>query len=206
MGLKLCAEIRFSTRFRTDYGYIHNKDKNMHNIEPFYQWKELYEGAEDKNNPFYGEQYNEFQYTNKIYNYFIHPQWDKMESETLYLKILFVDYDERFCIIELIGEWNDIMFLKRDIIDHFIKKGLNKYIILCDHVLNFHGSDDCYYEEWKDDVEDGAIYFINLLPHVYDEMKSMHIQNYVVFQKKNDQINWRKMNPMSLLEYLENKN
>jgi hypothetical protein len=183
----------------------------MHNIEPFYQWKELYEGAEDKNNPFYGEQYNEFQYTNKIYNYFIHPQWDKMESETLYLKILFVDYDDRFCIIELIGEWNDcinndIMFLKRDIIDHFIKKGLNKYIILCDHVLNFHGSDDCYYEEWKDDVEDGAIYFINLLPHVYDEMKSMHIQNYVVFQKKNDQINWRKMNPMSLLEYLENKN
>lgn len=72
--------------------------------------------------------------------------------------------------------------------------------------MNFHGSDDCYYEEWKDDVEDGAIYFINLLPHVYDEMKSMHIQNYVVFQKKNDQINWRKMNPMSLLEYLENKN
>ncbi len=44
-----------------------------------------------------------------------------MGSETLYLKILFVDYDERYAIIELIGEWNDainndIMLLKRDIV------------------------------------------------------------------------------------------
>ena len=79
----------------------------MHNIEPFYLWKHIYDSVEDKNNPFYGAIYNEFQYTNKIYNFFIHPQWDEMESETLYLKILFVDYEESQCIIELIGEWND---------------------------------------------------------------------------------------------------
>ena len=43
----------------------------MHNIEPFYLWKHIYDSVEDKNNPFYGAIYNEFQYTNKIYNFFV---------------------------------------------------------------------------------------------------------------------------------------
>lgn len=30
-----------------------------------------------------------------------------MGSETLYLKILWVDYDLKFTIIEFLGEWND---------------------------------------------------------------------------------------------------
>ena len=182
----------------------------MHNIEPFYLWKHIYDSVEDKNNPFYGAIYNEFQFTNKIYNFFIHPQWDEMESETLYLKILFVDYEESQCIIELIGEWNDcinndIMFLKRDIIDRFIKQDIKNYILLCDNVLNFHGSDDCYYEEWKEDIEEGQIFFVNTHDHVYEEMRSMGIHRYVNFQKNNNQINWRKMDPNALFELLYQK-
>ena len=58
----------------------------------------------------------------KIYNFLLHPQWDEFGSLTLYLKVLYADYDKGFCIIELIGEWNDaiyndIMILKREIID-----------------------------------------------------------------------------------------
>lgn len=182
----------------------------MHNIEPFFLWKELYDSASDKLSPFYKMEYSEFQYSNKIYNYYIHPQWDHIGSETLYIKILFVDYEEELAIIELIGEWNDcinndIMFLKRDIIDSMIKNGINKYILLCEHVLNFHGSDDCYYEEWKDDIEDGQIYFLNMLPHVLDEMKSMQIHHYVNLVNENEIINWRKMNPYTILEYLESQ-
>ena len=94
----------------------------MHSIEPFYNWQHLYIASEDEESPFFGAEYSEFTFSNTVYNYYIHPQWDDMGSETLYLKILFVDYDEHYAVIELIGEWNDainndIMLLKRDIID-----------------------------------------------------------------------------------------
>ena len=41
---------------------------------------------------------------------------------TLFAKILFTDYDERFTVIEFIGEWNDTLFndvmnLKRNVIE-----------------------------------------------------------------------------------------
>ena len=79
----------------------------MHDIEPFFNWRHLYVSEEDKRSPFFGIEYSEFQFTQTVYNYFIHPQWDDFGSQTLYLKVLFVDYDTGFCIIEFIGEWND---------------------------------------------------------------------------------------------------
>ena len=100
----------------------------MHNIEPFFNWRHLYTAEEDPKSPFYGRTYSEFEFTQVIYNYYIHPQWDDFGSRTLYLKILFIDYDEQYVIIELMGEWNDaiendIMELKREIVDHLSKKG-----------------------------------------------------------------------------------
>ena len=177
----------------------------MHDIEPHYHWLELYSAAEDKDSPFYGKTYDEFSFTKKIYNYFIHPQWDEFGSHTLYLKLLYCDYVEGYAIIELIGEWNDcltndIMFLKRNIVDHLIRKGISKFIILCEHVLNFHGSDDCYYEEWLDDIRDesGWICFVNTLDHVADEMDTVTIQHYVNYGERFNNFNWRKMNPNSI--------
>ena len=92
----------------------------MHDIEPFHRWREYYVASEDERSPFYGRNYSEFHFSQKIYNYFIHPQWDHFGSATLYVKILYVDYERSYAIIELIGEWNDaigndIMFLKRDL-------------------------------------------------------------------------------------------
>ena len=122
----------------------------MQDLEPFYNWRGYYIAAEDPLSPFYGREYSEFEYTNTVYNYYIHPQWDEFGSNTLYLKILFTDYDRGFAIIEFIGEWNDalyndIMFLKRDLIELMMKEGINKYILIGENVMNFHGSDDCYY-------------------------------------------------------------
>jgi hypothetical protein len=65
----------------------------MHDIEPHFKWQNEYISSEDKLSPFHGRIYDEFRFTQKIYNYFIHPQWDEFGSQTLYMKILFVDYE-----------------------------------------------------------------------------------------------------------------
>lgn len=182
----------------------------MHNIEPYYHWINLYSSTEDRLSPFYGREYSEFTFTNSIYNYYIHPQWDEFGSNTLYVKVLYADYDEQYAILELIGEWNDaiqndVMYLKRQLIDAMTKEGIVKFIILCENVLNFHGSDDCYYEEWKDDIADefGWIVFMNTLEHVYREMENYQLHFYVNFGEKFNGIHWRKMSPQTLLQVTE---
>ena len=104
----------------------------MHDIEPYYHWRHLYTAEADPRSIFYGRTYSEFEFSQTVYNYYIHPQWDEFGSKTLYLKILYADYDAKFAIIEFIGEWNDtiendIMELKREIIDHLSKKGICKF-------------------------------------------------------------------------------
>lgn len=173
----------------------------MHSIEPFYNWRHLYVAAEDPHSPFYAREYSEFEYSNTIYNYFIHPQWDDMGSETMYIKILFVDYTENYAIIELIGEWNDainndVMYLKRDIVDELGYLGVNKYIIIGENVLNYHPSDDSYYEEWfEDNGESGWIVFLNFRDHVLKEFQRAHIDYYFVSGGELDEFEWRKFSP-----------
>jgi hypothetical protein len=168
----------------------------VHSIEPYYHWRNLYVASEDEASPFYERDYSEFEFGNKVYNYLIHPQWDHFGSHTLYLKILYVDYDSEYCIIEMIGEWNDtiendIMTLKRDVIDELVMAGLNKFILIGENVLNFHGSDDCYYEEWIDDIEDGWVAMINFHEHVEAEMKAVGIDQYFMMEGELDMIEWR---------------
>jgi hypothetical protein len=172
----------------------------MHTIEPFYMWLNLYNAAEDKYSPFYGREYNEFQFTNTVYNYFIHPQWDEFGSATLYIKILYTDYDQGFAIIELMGEWNDclyndIMYLKEEVIDVLMKSGISKFILIGENVFNFHYSDDCYYQEWFDDIEGGWILAINFRQHVIDEFKKCMIHHYISFLTPEIAIDWRKYTP-----------
>lgn len=184
----------------------------MHDIEPFYKWRERYVADQDSNSPFYGRQYDEFKFTNKIYNYFVHPQWDEFGSPTLYGKIIYVDYDDRYACIELIGEWNDcitndIMYLKREVVDPILEYDIDKFIFFCDNVLNFHGSDDSYYEEWYDDVKEssGWICFVNTLDHVKTEMESSRIDHYVKLGYDYNDINWRSLQPKAVLSFLENR-
>ena len=59
----------------------------MHSIEPYYHWRNLYIASEDDASPFYGREYSEFEFENKVYNFLIHPQWDSIGSETLFIKI-----------------------------------------------------------------------------------------------------------------------
>jgi len=182
----------------------------MHDIEPYYRWRDFYIASEDQRSPFYGRIYDEFQYSQKIYNYFIHPQWDSFGSNTLYLKVIFTDYEEGFAILELIGEWNDclsndIMYLKREVIDPLFEEGISKYILICENVLNFHGSDDCYYEEWGEEAHDqgGWIVLLNALEHVEEEMKSTRLQHFLNFGEPFNQVNWRPHKPKAIYQAID---
>jgi hypothetical protein len=175
----------------------------MHDIEPYYNWRLLYTAEEDKRSPFYERVYSEFEFTDKIYNYVIHPQWDNIGSTTLFIKLLYVSYDDGFCIIEFIGEWNDclyndIMTLKRNIIDHLTYEGIQKFILLVDNVLNFHHSDDSYYEEWFEDVEDGWIALLNARKHVLEDIQYAGIDQYLLMGGELNETSWRTYAPEQL--------
>ncbi len=180
----------------------------MHDIEPFYNWIELYSAAEDPRSPLFGAENSQLQYTNTIYGYYIHPQWDDMGSETLFIKILFADYELEFVVIEFIGEWNDainndIMTLKRNIIDHLTHEGIRHFVLIGENVLNYHGSDDAYYEEWFEDVEDGWIVALNFPEHVLSEMKLFHLDYYINFGGTLDEVPWRTFDPPALFRLVQ---
>ena len=177
----------------------------MHTIEPHYGWRNLYISSKDMRSPFYGNNYSEFECQDAIYDYYIHPQWDNIGSATLYLKILFTDYEKGFCIIELMGEWNDtlyndIMYLKRNIADALVGEGINKFILIGENVMNFHSGDNDYYDEWFDDVEEGWIAFVNFREHVQQEFEQAHIDYYIAIGGTLNNLIWRSLEPKQFFE------
>lgn len=182
----------------------------MHNLEPHYNWRAFYTAEDDPRSPFYGREYSEFEFTHKIYDHWIHPQWDEFGSSTLFMKILAADYIKGYAVIELMGEWNDclhndIMFLKRDIADLLMYEGINKFILIGENVLNFHQSDDCYYEEWFDDVADtnGWIALLNFREHVLEELSSANVDSYFLFGGRLNALQWRTLKPELLFSKVD---
>ncbi|MDX2305490.1 MAG: hypothetical protein NW226_21945 [Microscillaceae bacterium] len=181
----------------------------MHTIEPFYNWERHYRADSDARSPFYGRKYAE-QYVHDIYGYYIHPEWDWIGSETLFIKILYVDYNRRFAVIEMFGEWNDtlhndIMHFKRTVIDRLVRNNINQFILIGENILNFHGSDECYYEEWFEDVEDGWIAAVSFREFVEDEWKKYHLDYYINFGGTLEILNWRTMKPLRFYEQVKSQ-
>src|SRR5690606_2890155 len=134
----------------------------MLDIEPYDNWLNYYNPAEDERSPFYGMQYTFDVFSATIYGYYIDPARGYMGSDTLYIAVLYAVSYTGLSIIEFIGEWhdainNDSMRLKRNVIDNMSRQGINQFILSGENILNFHGSDDCYYDEWFEDGEDGSI-------------------------------------------------
>lgn len=174
----------------------------MHDIEPHFRWRDKYQSERDPKSPFYGRVYSEFGYENRVYNYLLHPQWDAFGAETLYLKIIFADYDRRYVIIQLIGEWNDalhndIMHLKREVIDELLAADIRYFILFGEDVLNFHADEDDYYQEWQEEIADanGWIVLLNVLEHVEQEMKDARLDNYIHLGALFNDFNWRPQKP-----------
>jgi hypothetical protein len=167
----------------------------------------MYIADEDIRSPFYGRKYSEFEYAQTVYNYYIHPQWDEFGSRTLYLKIIYVDYDLQFAIIEFIGEWNDaiendIMTLKRDVIDKLADEKIFKFILITENVLNFHSGDKDYYEEWYDEVSDenGWIVAINMPEQTQYDFRKRKLNYYIELMEMPD---WRVYKPYHLFEKID---
>lgn len=181
----------------------------MQNIEPYYNWRHLYSAEDDQRSPFYGRTYSEFEYSQTLYNYYIHPQWDDFGSRTLYMKLLYVDYDLHFCIIELLGEWNDaiendIMALRRDITDLLYRQGITKFILIGENVLNFHSSDDSYYEEWHEQIEDdnGWVTILNLPQQSKHDFTKARLTNYVELLEMDQ---WRTLKPEIIFQAIDHE-
>jgi hypothetical protein len=180
----------------------------MHEIEPYYNWLKYYNPAKDPRSPFFGKEYNFEQYSDTIYGYYIDPAWDFIGSETLYIKVLFTDYDQGYTIMEFLGEWNDtlhndIMHLKRNVVDMMTGEGIRKFILIGENILNFHGSDDCYYEEWFDDVEEGWIAAVSFPDFIQEELKKYHIDSYVNMGGTLQITQWRTLQPRMFFELVD---
>ncbi len=179
----------------------------MHEIEPYYSWRALYIASEDPDSPFYGREYSEFEFSDTIYNYVIHPQWDAFGSHTLYLKILYVNYDLHYCVIELLGEWNDIlyndiMFLYRNVIEILLENDIRYFILIGENVLNFHSDTADYYEEWFDNLDNGWIIGLNFRDHVVQEFSEANLDYYIAFGGRFDMFSWRTVLPDQLFKIL----
>jgi hypothetical protein len=81
--------------------------------------------------------------------------------------------------------------------------GINKFILIGENVLNFHYSDDCYYEEWFEEVEDGWIAFLNFRDHVMKEFNHANIDYYIVGGGSLNDMAWRTSSPQQLFEKVE---
>lgn len=177
----------------------------MHTIEAFYRWETIYVAWQDPKSPFYNNPNQFSQYIHDIYGYYIHPSWDFIGSETLFLKVLFVDYRVGVAIIELFGEWNDtlhndIMHLKRNLIDSLLANDIRYFILIGENVLNFHASDECYYEEWFEEIENGWIAALNFRDFVTQEWKNYNLDYFLNFGGNLDIDNWRTMHPLQLFK------
>lgn len=180
----------------------------MHLIEPFPNWLKYYDSSLDENSPFFGKEYNYNLYSETVYGYYIDPAWDSIGSETLYLKTLYADYDEGFVILEFIGEWNDtlhndIMTLKRDFLELLLYKGISKFILIGENIFNFHGSDDLYYEEWFEEVEDGWIAAVSFPEFIQEEFKKYKIDCYVNMGGTLQISHWRTLHPLKFYELVK---
>ena len=97
------------------------------------------------------------------------------------------------------------MHLKRNIIELLQQEGVDKFILIGENVLNFHGSDDCYYEEWYEETEEsskgpGWILAMNFRQHILDEWKSYNIDSFIHWGATFETINWRTLTPGALFE------
>ena len=79
-------------------------------------------------------------------------------------------------------------------------EGITKFILIGENIFNFHGSDDAYYEEWFDEVEEksppGWIAAVSFPEFIQDEMKRFGIDRYVNMGGTLQLDQWRTFTPI----------
>ena len=96
--------------------------------------------------------------------------------------------------VDVLG-YNDIMLLKRNIIEVLQAEGINKFILIGENVLNFHGSDDSYYEEWLEEVEEGWMACVSFPDFLCEEMAKYNLDTYLNMGGTLEIEKWRTLTP-----------
>ena len=181
----------------------------MHELVPHSGWRKYYISSDDPHSPFYADQgAPDNGYYHRMYDFVIHPEWDFIGCETLFVKLIYVDYSQGYAVVELLGEWNDainndIMEFKRSLIDSLLDQEINKFLLICDNLLNFHGYQDDYYEEWSQEVTDGWIVLLNVRDQIEQELINTRLSNHLWFGKRFILTSWRAQDPLALCQNID---
>jgi hypothetical protein len=92
------------------------------------------------------------------------------------------------------------MTLKRNVVESLLLQGINKFILLGEHIFNFHGSDDCYYEEWYEETVDGWIAAVSFPDFIRDEFSKYHLDSYINMGGTLQIPHWRTLHPLHFYE------
>ena len=78
-----------------------------------------------------------------------------------------------------------------------------KFILIGENVLNFHSSDDSYYEEWYEDVSDkgGWIICLNMPEQTQYDFRRARLHHYI---ELIDFPQWRTLKPDLVFSQLDN--
>ncbi|MGB4845051.1 MAG: hypothetical protein WBP16_11340, partial [Ferruginibacter sp.] len=81
-------------------------------------------------------------------------------------------------------------------------QGINKFILIAENVLNFHSSDDSYYEEWREQVEDtgGWIAVVDMPAQSQYDFRQARLTNYITLI---DFPQWRTLKPELVFQQLD---
>ena len=92
------------------------------------------------------------------------------------------------------------MHLKRNVIEPLQEEGINQFVLIGENIFNFHGSDDSYYEEWFEEVEDGWIAGVNFPDFIQSELKKYQLDNYINMGGTLNISQWRTLQPARFTE------
>jgi len=82
-------------------------------------------------------------------------------------------------------------------------KGISKFILIGENIFNFHGSDDLYYEEWFDEVEQGWIAAVSFPDFIQQEMMRYKLDHYINMGGTLQIDNWRTLHPAHFCELVD---
>jgi hypothetical protein len=96
------------------------------------------------------------------------------------------------------------MTLRRDVTDLLYKKGITHFILIAENVLNFHSSDDSYYEDWGEQVSDsgGWVVILDMPGQSQYDFVNARLNNYI---ELIDFPQWRTLKPELVFEQIDDK-
>ncbi|MCA6440958.1 MAG: hypothetical protein IM581_13580, partial [Chitinophagaceae bacterium] len=97
---------------------------------------------------------------------------------------------------------NDIMELKREVLDLLFQQHITKYILITENVLNFHSSDKEYYQEWYEELseENGWVVALNMPEATQYDFKKKKLNYYIELMELPD---WRVYKPYHLFKKID---